>query len=311
MVLQKPSPKPSPSGGLTKQEQEFLNNLINQQGGGSTRAGKGQSSYPGPVWMGETQTGKMRKRYFGGIPITAPEVIERGGWQEAEEALTAYNDWTGKRRRDFLAQAKLAGLLDYNAGEIEGAGLWRDLVKEASFFGASKKNKISPWDLMSGYIKSKGGAQAEWRKDPSNADFEVNVLTGERRYVGPTFKTTTERRVDFTDPATARAIATKVFQDLMGRDPGSGELAGFSSALQAAEAESPVTATTTTEYDPTTGETVGTSTTSTGGIGQAGASYLAEQRAKGTKEYGAVQAATTYQNALENAIWGAPQLGGG
>lgn len=284
--------------------------VASQAGGGGS-----SSRYPGQVYMGPGRT----ERYMisggqkTGEGIGAPRYGSRqvgGGWVTGEQAEHDYNDWSEKKRQDFIAQAKIAGLINADGGEAEGANLWRSLVKEASYFGVSKKNKISPWDILSSYVKAKGGAGAVWQKDPSNPDFEINALTGERRYVGPQFKTTTDRRVDFSDPATAAAIATRVFQDLMGRDPGKGELGTFADALHSAEAQNPTFTTTTTEFDGQ-GQPVSQSSTSQGGMTDAGREYLAQQKVKGTKEYGVVQAVTNYQNVLESAVFGSPTASGG
>jgi hypothetical protein len=287
--------------GLSSDQAAMLSQLVGQQA-----AQAGASNYPGLVYLGSKKPGP-----HGGSGMVAPDGGNYDNWVTGEQAEHAYNDWSAKRRQDFVAQAKIAGLIDIDGGEVEGAKIWRELVKEASYFGIGKKQKVSPWDILTGYVKAKGGGGAVWQKDPSNPNFEVNRLTGERRYVGPRFRTTTQQSVNFSDPATAAAVATKVFQDLMGRDPGKGELGAFADALHQAEAGSPVVTSTTTEYDPVTGEPVSSSSTSSGGVDEAGKGYLAQQRVKGTKEYGVVQATTNYQNVLENLVWNSPSLGGG
>jgi hypothetical protein len=113
--------------------------------------------------------------------------------------------------------------------------------------------------------------------------------------------------VDLTDPDTARAISTKLFQDLMGRDPGEGELTAFANALSAAEQSSPVVATTTTQYDMETGQPISSESTQAGGVTAEGKAYIQEQQLKKKKEYGAYQAATTYQGAFENLVFGSPE----
>ena len=110
-----------------------------------------------------------------------------------------------------------------------------------------------------------------------------------------------------TDPDTAHAISTKMFQDLMGRDPGQGELGQFASALHQAEQNNPVVSTTTTQYNLDTGQPISSDTSSSGGVSAEGKQYLEEQKIKKSKEYGAYQAATTYQNAFENLVFGAPE----
>lgn len=268
-----------------------------QQGGDG-----GQDSGLGWVYMGEKKN-RIAGAEERGVVGTSPN------WVAAEEVLYQFNSWGKKKRQDFIAQAKVGGLLSPEAGEIEAARLWRTLVEEASYYGQNKKQKVSPWDIMSTYVEQ-AGVTGEWSKDPSNPDFEVNRLTGERRYVGPQFKTTTATDFDYTDPATAAAVATSLWQQLLGRDPGAGELDGFAEALRQAEATSPVTRSTTTEFDPVTGEAIGQTSVTEGGVTAEGTQHLASQRVKGTQEYADVQASTTYAGAFEDMVWGAPNLRG-
>lgn len=191
-----------------------------------------------------------------------------------------------------------------DAGIYEAYGAWEKLVNMAEVFGKAK-NPVSPWDILATYVKKSG--KSEWTRDPSNPDFEVNALTGERRYVGPQFRTTTASRIDLTDPATAAAMARQLFQQMMGRDPGKGEITGFANALHAAENSAPVETVTTTEFDAM-GRPIGERSEQSGGISAEGKAYIGEERIKKDKEYGAYQAATTYMGALEAAIFGAPEL---
>lgn len=291
---------------MTAEESAYFQKLTAALGANATNTA-GESRYPGEVYMGAAPPIRVE-----GIGYIEPKGEDRYRWVSGEEAEVEYNSWTPKERQDFIAKAKVAGLIQIDGGDVEGGRIWRELVKEASYFGVKKSQRVTPWDLLNGYIKGKGGSGplGEWQKDTNNPDFEVNVLTGARRYVGPRFKTVTSNRVDMTDPATAAAIATRVFQDLMGRNPGKGELEGFSKALSQAEMQSPISTTTTVEFDPATGEQIGQTALTEGGLDAAGKAYLAEQNVKKTKEYGAVQSATTYSNAVENAVWGAPQIGG-
>ncbi|OEJ24287.1 hypothetical protein AS594_07090 [Streptomyces agglomeratus] len=220
-----------------------------------------------------------------------------------DEALADFYNWNTKKQTDFLAQGIIGGQLKLGDGPLEAGKLWAKLVKEAALYGAAGK-KVRPLDLMAAYVSAAGGTGERWVRQ---GDFEVNSVTGERRYVGPRFKTQTDTRVDLTDPDTARAIATKLFQDMMGRDPGAGELGGFAKALHSAEAQSPVTQVSTTEFDMSTGEPLGTKTNSSGGMTAEGRAYIGEQQIKKKKEYGALQAVTTYQGALEDLIYGAPE----
>lgn len=228
------------------------------------------------------------------------------------EAIDFFNGFTGKQLRDFVNAGQVAGQLQDDAGFIEAQGLWKKLVNASAGLTAAGR-KISPQDVLAGYLGkgplgSKGATGASlWQVQyRSGRKFLVNSQTGEVKYEGPRFETTYQKTIDLTDPTTAKAIATSVFQQLMHRDPGNGELTNFAGALHSAEQNSPVVTNTTTEYDPNTGEPVGQSANSSGGFGADAKQYLATQQIKKSKEYGAVQAATTFENALENAVFNNP-----
>lgn len=264
---------------------------------------------------GPNLAGNTGKVYMGKKP---PVRIEGRGyhrpkgswWVSEDEAYQSYFTWDQKKQQDFIAQGILSGMLKLGDGPMEGSKLWKKLTKEASMYGGAGK-KVSPFDLMASYVQASGGTGANaWRQQ---GVWEVNVQTGERRYAGPGEylgkgkAQQTDTRIDLTDPDTARAISTQLFQDLMGRDPGQGELGAFANALNSAEQSSPVVSTTTTQYDMDTGQQLDTETTQSGGLTAEARGYIGQQQIKGSKEYGAYQAATTYQNALESLIYGSPE----
>lgn len=265
----------------------------------------GGSADPGKVYMGKGYNSAYGPH--GGSGGVAPD---KGHdlWVSTKEAESEFYKWSSKKQSDFTAQGILSGLLKLGDGPMEAGSLWKKLVKEASNYGAAGQ-KVTPIDLMASYVKASGGANA-WTQQ---GVFEINTQTGERRYVGPgTYlgdgkSQQTDSRVDLTDPDTARAVATKLFQDMMGRDPGQGELGSFASALHSAEEASPVVSTTTTQYDLETGQPIGSDTTQSGGLTSEARSYIGEQQVKKKKEYGAYQAATTYQNAFDALIFGGPE----
>lgn len=287
------SGKKDDKGGLSKGEMDALKALV---GAGAT-AGSG-----GKVYMGKKPKVRLEGRGFyqpkGSLWLTEGEATQ---WYYSQD-----QKWQG----DFVAKAIVSGMLKFGDGPMEGASLWKKLIKEAGQYGAAGK-KVSPFDLMASYVQSAGGTGASaWRQQ---GVWEINTVTGERKYSGPGKyigggkSQQTDTRVDLTDPDTARSMATRLFQDMMGRDPGAGELGAFASALHEAEQASPVVSTTTTQYDMETGQALGTSTQQSGGMSAEGKAYLGEQQIKGKKEYGAFQAATTYQGALENLVFGAPE----
>lgn len=283
-------------------EMAALAALMGGMGGGGLSNGK--------VYMGSERytLGGQDKGSGGALPRGKSMYGTRDLWASQDEAYKDYFHWSLKKQGDFIAQGILSGMLSLGDGPMEGSKLWKKLTAEAALYGAAGK-KVSPFDIMASYVKASGGANA-WR---SQGVWEINTVTGERRYQGPGKylgdgkAIQTDTRVDLTDPDTAKAVATKLFQDMMGRDPGAGELSGFAGALHSAEESAPVVSNTTTQYDMDTGQALTTSTESSGGISAEGKQYLGEQQIKGKKEYGAFQAATTYQNALESLVFGAPE----
>lgn len=268
----------------------------------AAEAGAGQqqsiSGLQGNVYMG-TKKQQVRARGYGDHTRT----VRVPNTMSANDAYMQFFQWNDKKRKDFIAQGILGGLLNEGAGMMEASKVWKAMVGEAAMYNAAG-TQISPWDIMSGYVKQSGGAGAWVRQ----GDFEINSVTGERRYVGPQFKTTTDTRVDLTDPRTAQAIATQVFQRAMGRNPKQGELERFAAALAKAEKANPITSVVTTEFDTTTGEAIGQNTVTSGGMTAEARAMIGENQAKKDPEYGAFQAATTYQGALEALVFGSPEL---
>ncbi|MGN6127879.1 MAG: hypothetical protein ACTHON_15060 [Humibacter sp.] len=280
-----PSTTTSPgAAGLSPGESSTVQNFM-QQFQAAQGAGTGKVWMPGVGGQGPLPPG---------APPSARQFA--GGWMSADDAEGAYLNWSQKTRDDFRAKGLLSGLLTAGAGDLEAYSLWQSLVKQSSLYGAQGK-AVSPMDILSGYVKanSSGG----WIKQ---GDFEINPVTGEKRYIGPRFKTTTQVNANLSDPATARAIATQLFQQLLGRDPGQGEIAAYAQALAQSEAQNPSTTTTTTQYDSTTGDPTGSSSVTTGGMTDQGRALLASDEIKKKAEYGATQAATTYMQALQQAV---------
>lgn len=224
-----------------------------------------------------------------------------------------------KQLSDLQYRMTLAGLIKDGDGLVEMQSKWKNLV-DASLMFSKSGAKFTPMDILMSYLGQgplggKGGLgmgqgspwQVQYR---GGRKFLVNSQTGEVQYQGPRFETTYNKTIDLTDPTTAKAIATSVFQQLMHRDPGQGELAGYGDALRKAEQANPTVTQTTTEYDMNTGEPIGQTNNQTGGFGADAKAYLAQQRAKQSKEYASTQAATTYMGALEKAILNNP-FGGG
>lgn len=272
---------------------------------GAAQFGSTATSSSGQVWMPvapfDPTANGLTGRDLNSLSESAQAQLSRrqqsGGWWSVTDAESAYYNWTDKQRADFRAKALVGGLLKLGDGDIEAGTLWKNLVDQASLYGAQGK-PVAPTDLLAGYVKA-NSAGGQWVKQ---GNFEINSLTGEKRYIGPQFKTTTATATNLTDPATARAVATSMFQQLLGRDPGADEIQAYATALAQSEIQNPGQTTTTTQFDMLTGDPTNTSSVSTGGMTDQGRAQLAMDAIKKKKEFGATQAATTYTNALESAV---------
>jgi hypothetical protein len=280
---------------------------------GTAGTGSTGSFGSGQVYMGTSYQAPYGPH--GGSGAVAPDKGQSVMASKAE-AYQFINTLDAKALANIQAKMRLAGLISDNDGYLEMVTKWKKLVDASAGLTAAGR-KVSPLDVLDSYLgvgpmggkSGLGGPstgsvwQTEYR---GGRKFLVNTVTGQVKYEGPRFQTTYDKSIDLTDPVTAKAIATSVFQQLMHRDPGKGELGGFSDALRNAEQASPVVTQQTTEYDPNTGEPIGTTENRSGGLSSDAKQYLAEQRVKGTKEYASTQAATTYMNALESAIFNNP-----
>lgn len=232
------------------------------------------------------------------------------------DAYGVFDSFSGKQLRDFVNKGIVAGQLQDDAGFMEGKALWKKLVDASASLTAAGR-QVTPSDVLDSYLGSGplGAAgkllgNSAWQTQyRGGRKFLVNSQTGEVKYQGPRFETTYAKTIDLTDPTTAKAIATSVFQQLMHRDPGSGEMGKFASALASAEQANPAVTNTTTEYDMNTGEPIGQTSKQSGGFSPDAKQYLAQQQVKKNKEYGVIQASTTYANALESAVFNNPYSG--
>lgn len=298
-----------PGGGNNNEEAGKDKFKTGTAGGGSSTGSRNQ------VYMG-TQSGGGFVSPYAPSGATGQKATVGDIYASKADAYEFLNTLNAKTLSGYQAKMRMAGLIQDNDGLIEMQAKWKKLVDAA--LGLTKAGqKISPMDILDSYLGrgplgGKGGLagvnggslwQVEYR---GGRKFLVNQETGQVKYEGPRFQTTYDKTIDLTDPTTAKAIATSVFQQLMHRDPGSGELSGWADSLRTAEQNSPTVTTQTTEYDMNTGEPLGTTENRSGGISSDAKQYMAEQRVKKTKEYASTQAATTYMNALEDAIFNNP-----
>jgi len=285
----------------TSQEQSALNAMLASITSGGSGGATGQV-YLGTQndWNGATLGGGRGQSHD--LTDTRPDLSPH--WATVQQAKDFFGSWTQKQVADFTAMGVLAGQLKPGDGYLEAGLLWDKLVSAAARFG-SQGQQISPLDILRTYTSNQQSA-GNWVTSKDGL-FQTNALTGVRRYIGPTFRTTSATSVNLTDPATAKAVATSVFQQLLGRDPLPGELTAYSSALTQAEQANPTVITTTNQYDDQGNVIATTKQDQKGGYSADAQKFLAEQQAKAKPEFGATQTATTYENAFESAVFGAPR----
>ncbi len=204
------------------------------------------------------------------------------------EAVQRFYGWSDEERAKWAQHLVNLGLIDEDeALDYQTIrDLWVEVVDETALLTAAGK-KLNPWQVAS--LLAGGEEGAARRRAAREAD---KPFTGTR--------TSTARQVDLTDPKTAKSLINGVLADALGRAANPEELQSFLSVLNAAERANPATQTTNTTYQD--GVAVSSSSTTAGGLTNAGRQELLLEKAQALPEYGAVQAATTYYNALLQAV---------
>ncbi len=243
-------------------------------------------------------------------PFT-PDQLKAGvpGTASYQEAVIAPARWDEATLRKFVNQ----GIINKVPGFEPGMGLpqiqsaWQNMVEASIMFnqGRGEGDKTwTPWDVLNTWSDQKGkfGTKRE-------GDWIFDVATGERiKYVGPTKKTVTDKKVDLSNPEDVKAIATQALRELLGRAPSAKELAQFRASINAEERANPLVTTTTQTLRPDiesgTVDVVASETQTTGGVSDAARAALISDPTRETKEYGKYQSATTYWDAMMQMLAG-------
>lgn len=164
---------------------------------------------------------------------------------------------------------------------LNNSQVWAIVASE--FDTLEKQNILRSQLIQAGYLPKSAvnRFQFEWNNtddtpafmkllEKSNADgvtwqerLRVDVVGGQR---GGTGGPTTAKYVNYSDPATAKAIVQSSFRALVGRDPNEQEYSQFTKALRGAEAASPTIVT-----------QVGRSQMTSGGLDMTGKGQVIEQ----------------------------------
>jgi len=117
-----------------------------------------------------------------------------------------------------------------------------------------------------------------------------------------TDRTRTSRSTQRVSSLEAEALANQAYQDALGSNAGPKQKRALRAALQAYAKAHPQISTTRERYDPDTHDLVSSTETTRGGMTSADAGQIAQNQAMEAPDYGEVQAATTYWNALTQAL---------
>lgn len=284
-----PDQTTQPSAGITDPQLLALWNKYFQGDG----AGQAQGLAPG---FGVTkQENAAYTVYMGTTPAPDPQHINKQVNSEGDrlpgpterdvpydKAMTLiYHDGVQKRFVDLLIREGVIQPGNFSWDDI--SGWWQKAVDEAAKASKYGSKKITPYDWISMYAG-------------------VNGLGGSGSAAGLAGGTTThtEKNVAQFDDLDARAAADEAWTSLYGKAATGKQAKALKAALNAYAQNHPSISTTTTTGAGTPNST--SSTTTKGGISSPGVQQIAEDQVKAAPGYGEYQAATTYFNALQQAL---------
>lgn len=267
--------------------------LFNQyfQDGGN---GQAQGTIPG---VGATKSeSQYYTVYMGSQPAASPKYVGKQVDAEGDrlpaahqrevgydQAMTLiYHDQVQKRFIDELIHEGVIKAGDFSWDDVEG--WWQKAVDGAAKSKAFGGKNISPYDWISMYagVNGLGGSGS------------ANGGTG------PSTRTDTSSNTQQIDDLDARAAANEAWTSLYGKDATGKQARALKAAINAYASAHPQI-TTTTSHDDGQGHTSSSSSTK-GGLDSTGAQQIAQDQVKGAPGYGEFQAATTYFNALQQAL---------
>jgi hypothetical protein len=193
----------------------------------------------------------------------------------SSSALNQFYSWSDEERAAWGRRLYAAGMTknpdDYDA-QLEG---WKYAVANASSYYTAAGKTMTPW----GFMDMKQATMGE-KVEP---------------YRGPRV----QKNYNLPSKTDAEAAIKSMFQNELGRDPSDGELDRYRSMMLAQYKKNPTVTTTTPTSFAADGSVIDSKTTTTGGFNPQG--WL-EDQTEADPEWGAYQAATTYFNALQQAM---------
>lgn len=279
------APSPQPSSGN-------LNDLMGAYGvpsyGPSSGFGGGSSSLNSQVYVGGYS--RSHQTYVGGaVGYSYSRTPHTKSIQQMLDDF--YGNWSRGRVRALGAKFVAAGWISQeNSSNTDAVGEAYQKALELAARKYAAGSNVTVGDVLNRWIGGAGGGAGGAAAMPSSY-------------------TTRTESVDLTNPKSAKAMLSQTLQQRLGRAPSGSEIHAFIGALHEAQRDDPTVRKTTYKLNPST-RSYNVSKESTSGGVQADA-YLSDWSGKhNEKEYGAYQAATTYFDALMQAI-SAPASGNG
>lgn len=202
---------------------------------------------------------------------------------DPDEARYAWAGWPSDAQQAFAKKAWYLGLIS-SQRDLDGAySIWQWAVSRAKDW-ALAGNAMDPQDVME--LLADGSPDAAKQR-------AINARAGQT-------VTQKQRKIDLTDPTSARALVEQAFQQSMGRDPTDAEVRVLTDSLHKQQKANPQVQTSTTRFDQD-GNPVddGQTTTTSGGI-DPGA--FIQQQAANDPEAAQYQAGTFYFQSMMNAL---------
>lgn len=270
----------------------YLDQYLQAGGGSTTTNEKATDPSLFKVFMGRQPVATERQmKGLGGWP--------QGVHDQAVSLQEAYNDyytWQPQEQQAWTSKLFRAGLISDPSDVASALAFWKQAVDLAGGQYTVGHKKVTPWDMaqqMLGLAEAQNG-----KKNKPTTETRVNTST------------------EVLNSGDADNMITTMYQNELGRNPTDGELSRYRSMLINKSRNDPTTSvesTTTTPLLDKSGAasgntTVDTSTNQQDGWSQAGLNNSLQQQVQADPEWGAYQAATTYMNALEQTMSGAPDL---
>lgn len=296
-----PSPNPIPTGGSTGNiaginitPEQIQAQMAAEGVGASVSAGDRKvpsasiRDATGAVW------GYQSNSLFGAVPpgtkVTATEsgVTYPGdertvtGARSVDDVKSDIYRMSDDQREALGRRLVASGALEEGYTRLDLEAAWKSLVElAADYHDARPDTDLTPDDMISLYGDEGGGFGAN----------KAGV------------RTMVERGVDLTSAVDARALLERVLYEHLGRRPTGKEADDFQSSLNDAQRKNPVVSSTTTTTNAK-GEVTDRSGTSSGGFQPGNYADRYARTGENEEEFKHYQAATTYTNALMDAIKG-------